>query len=327
MLPIPVSFGERPRRSFSRKQSRRGVVDALLQRSRITNLGVILLAAFAVLSFLYNLRYYVSESYTGAAPPRSILATISRQDAEELNHLVIVPGHSIWTGHNANERLNEDDWILESYQRGGGRVAAFYDHIAKGAEIAVDDPHSLLVFSGGQTRIGSTTTEAESYMRLAHKSNAFNLSSPQTLFPRATTEDFALDSFQNLLFSIARFFEYTGRYPERITVVGYEMKRRRFVELHRAALHWPIDRFHYLGADPYGEEGVQAQDGENKNGYLPYLEDVYGCHSYLLAKRRQRNPFRRFPPYYASAPGLKGLFDWCPDKPTMLFDGTLPWST
>jgi hypothetical protein len=53
--------------------------------------------------------------------------------------------------------------------------------------------------------------------------------SATTLSPaaRATVEEFALDSYENLLFSIARFREATGRWPEEITVVGYGMKRRR----------------------------------------------------------------------------------------------------
>ena len=42
-----------------------------------------------------------------------------------------------------------------------------------------------------------------------------------------TTEEFALDSYENLLFSVARFKEVTGRWPEEIMVVGYGMKRRR----------------------------------------------------------------------------------------------------
>ena len=79
---------------------------------------------------------------------------------------------------------------------------------------------------------------------------------------RATTEDYALDSFQNLLYSIARFHEYTGRYPSHITVVGYEFKRRRFTELHRAALRWPRERFDYIGIDAEGEELIKAQEGE-----------------------------------------------------------------
>ncbi|KAL0957778.1 hypothetical protein HGRIS_001555 [Hohenbuehelia grisea] len=99
-------------------------------------------------------------------------------------------------------------------------------------------------------------------MRLALKANLFKLPPALPNYVRATTEEFVLDSFQNLLLSIARFNEHTGRYPESITVVGYEMKRERFTKLHRAALRWPIERFHYIGADPDGQEGVEAQEGE-----------------------------------------------------------------
>lgn len=111
----------------------------------------------------------------------------------------------------------------------------------------------------GQTRHRSTTTEAESYMRLALAAKVFQTTAP---FLRATTEDHALDSFQNILFSIARFHEYTGRYPTEITVVGYEFKRARFMDLHRAALRWPESKFRYIGVDPDHEDNVTTEQGE-----------------------------------------------------------------
>lgn len=77
--------------------------------------------------------------------------------------------------------------------------------------------------------------EALSYLSLAQ---ALAILPPQTsgdnspkgplpLSLRATTEEFALDSYENLLFAVARFKEVTGRWPGKITVVGYGMKRRR----------------------------------------------------------------------------------------------------
>ena len=98
-------------------------------------------------------------------------------------------------------------------------------------------------------------------MRLASVSSLLPPSSHSSSALRATTEDHALDSYQNLLFSIARFHEYTGRWPSRITVVGYEFKRRRFTELHRAALRWPADRFEYVGIDAQGDSEA-ARQGE-----------------------------------------------------------------
>jgi len=120
-------------------------------------------------------------------------------------------------------------------------------------ELALQDPSSLLVFSGGQTRTIAQETEGDSYFRI---SNALNLYDPSNslippeiagipgaplqdgsksdstnttnakahadaltqddshksgtsvFFPRATTEQFAMDSYQNLLFSLCRFKEY-----------------------------------------------------------------------------------------------------------------------
>ena len=79
---------------------------------------------------------------------------------------------------------------------------------------------------------------------------------------RATTENYALDSYQNLLFSIARFREFTGHFPRKITVVGYEFKRARFMELHREAIRWPIEKFSYIGADPDHDGSTAAIEGE-----------------------------------------------------------------
>ncbi|KIY43292.1 hypothetical protein FISHEDRAFT_53741 [Fistulina hepatica ATCC 64428] len=331
MLPTPVVGGVkrvRPFRRSSRENARKQLSDFLFTRARFNNFAFILLASFAILSFVLNLQLCLF-----AAPrqlmhaPNSILATILHTDTlSALSHLIIVPGHAIWRGIDPELRLDESEWYLEPYQKGGDRVAVFFEHMSKGAQLALDDPHSLLVFSG-QTHLGSTMTEAESYLRLALHANLFK--TPASLYPfrRATTETQALDSYQNLLFSIARFYEYTGRYPEKITVVGYEMKRARFFDLHRAAIRWPAEKFTYIGIDPKGEDDPKGEEREKTNGYLPYSQDLYGCHGYLQSKRLQRNPFARFHSYYTSSPELSSLLDWCPDSSsgTRLFDGRLPW--
>jgi len=83
------------------------------------------------------------------------------------------------------------------------------------------------------------------------------------MFTRAMTEDAALDSFQNVLFSIARFRELTGAYPARITVVGHNFKRRRFEQLHRRALRWPKVHFTYEGIPLASEaDEKEATSGE-----------------------------------------------------------------
>ena len=60
-------------------------------------------------------------------------------------------------------------------------------------------------------------------------------------------QEHARDSFENLLFSLCRFYELTGHYPDHLLVIGYDFKHERFADLHRAALRWPDQRFTFIG--------------------------------------------------------------------------------
>ena len=144
-----------------------------------------------------------------------------------------------------------------------------------------------VLYFRGQTRLGTPLTEGISYNLLASSLSFIpptpfappHDSVPLPLTTRATTENHALDSFQNLLFSIARFRELTSRFPDRITIVGYEMKRARFEGVHCVALRWSCakekgdeereekrsdERWSYIGIDPEFEpnEAKSAYEGE-----------------------------------------------------------------
>ena len=132
MLPTPATYYEK--RGISSRAQRK-TRDVLLARARVTNLGLLLLTSFCAFSFLFNLGFYLSSgsvvySWSQEIPPQSILVTIERdQKLKFLDHLVIVPGHAIWKGNDPSQALDENSWILEDYQKGGGRVTAFYNHI------------------------------------------------------------------------------------------------------------------------------------------------------------------------------------------------------
>lgn len=154
MLPAPaLSSSTSARRGvfhYTAKNGRarsfdcRAALRSLSGRSRLTNLAALLLATFGFISFSYNLAFVFSSStspytsgmgvgFAGYTPPGSILATIRRDESlQELSHLIIVPGHAIWAGSKPEEVLDEELWTLEAYQRGGGRVSAFIDHIKQG---------------------------------------------------------------------------------------------------------------------------------------------------------------------------------------------------
>ena len=121
--------------------------------------------------------------------------------------------------------------------------------------------------------------EGLSYRTLAHSLDLIpstslsemDSSAPLPLNLRAVTEEYALDSYENVLFSLARFHEITGRWPAKMTVVGYGMKRKRWVmgiglclmagwliscrfeQLHRHVIRFPADRFEYIGIDDEGD--------------------------------------------------------------------------
>ena len=143
MLPVPVSLTRRG----GTPSHRRPLGQVILSRSRLTNLGVLLLTLFAALSSVLNFLFYLNSAGRSEhdhderhveAPlywtPSGISSTISRSPAvQALDHLVIMPGHAIWWGATSSSRLDEDEWILEIFQRGGGRVAAFMSHIERGS--------------------------------------------------------------------------------------------------------------------------------------------------------------------------------------------------
>ena len=358
--------------------------DRLSARSRVTNLGVVLLLGFAALSGLMNLRYMLFSRHSNAPPlglhswqsfhgytPDQLSNSVPppRNGTDHLNHLVIVTGHAIWAGCDVKGKDRDENWVLEDYQKGGS-VKTFFKHIEKGLQLTNEDPSALLIFSGGQTRPNSLQTEAESYFSLAvsaglelpmiagslsNSTSASSSSSSSSVGQlahanaavatlhglqdaRMTTENFALDSFENLLFSIARFREYTGHYPGRITVVGYGFKKGRFEELHAKAVRWNTQgflrngerTFQYVGLDDdISEAESQLQyRGEKVKAYNLFDKDMYGCHGRLRDKRIERNPTRRFHPYMSSAPEIADLLNWCPAPNSGLqglYPENLPW--
>jgi len=148
MLPPPVSSGTR-KNYFSRLVSRRTLKDILLSRSRFTNCAVILLAILTAFSLYHNLRFWLSSNSIFSQLGLSRASTTSSNqntkfgsswwatvthppNTENLEHLVVVPGHAVWTGNDPGQRLNESQWVLEPYQKGSARLEALYQHIQRG---------------------------------------------------------------------------------------------------------------------------------------------------------------------------------------------------
>jgi hypothetical protein len=259
-------------------------------------------------------------------------------------HLIIVAGHSVLiSGNVQNAAFDDSVWYLYDYQKNKGLPRAIVSHIQAGIRLALDDPNSLLVFSGGETRARTgPETEGGSYFRVADALDLWDgrdvflsrdadasdsVVANLTVRARTVSEEYATDSFENMMFSICRFHEVTGHYPNKISLVSFTFKRRRFETLHASALRWPLDRFHYVGIDPPPSTGfdlAESTEGENNNSLLPFRSDPYGCHSEILQhKRKERNPFSRTAPYELTCPEMKELLHWC--GPESISNEKLPW--
>lgn len=248
-----------------------------------------------------------------------------RSDLSSVDHVVIVAGHAVVRVSSLKSAAyNDNGWYLLPYQRDRGFPGIITSHIQKGIDIASKDRNSLLLFSGGQTRkdVGPIS-EGLSYYLVSQ----INHWIPESLLPYVYLEEYAKDSYENLLFSLCRFKEATNRYPSRVTVVGFDFKSYRFTELHREAIRFPKENFTYVGLHPKNRkfDHNQAKLGEHV-AVQEFIKDMYGCRDEnLVVKKKKRNPFYRTTPYEQACPELKPLFRWCESG---IFDSPeiLPWN-
>ncbi|KAJ2008155.1 hypothetical protein H4R26_000360 [Coemansia thaxteri] len=297
-----------------------------LRKQRLkTRVVRLYLPCLLIISLVLNIYYFTrptplslpSALSSTRAKDRPLHREFDAVDFKQLTDLVLVPGHGVYLGNGSP--LNETSWYLTDAQR--GEVGAFLAHIGKAIEIVKEHDRSLLLFSGGKTRVeAGAYSEAQGYWAAADRMGWLT----RDVYRRVATEEYARDSYENVLFSIARFHEITGNYPDRITVVGFDFKRERFLDLHLRALRYPKIRFNYVGINPPGDPAALVKS-ERRDAYDLFAKDLYGCAGKLDEKRKSRNPFMASHGYAKSCPEIAGFLDYCPPNPTAVYDGNLPW--
>jgi hypothetical protein len=233
-------------------------------------------------------------------------------DPSQLETLIIVPGHAVYLGVEPGHSRVTANWrgTFEGYQDNDEAIL-YTEHIRTGVLIAVrggDNPKSLLIFSGGETRQrAGPYSEAQSYWFLAKQNNWFGHPKVEE---RATTEELARDSFENLLFSLHRFCQLTGHPPALVVVCGFSFKQKRY------ALHWKAiedarsDRrinlptlsaeFKYVGVNdppPYLLKGPGGSEEGEAATYEQWKKDQYAERPPLCRKEKDRDPFVHPSPY------------------------------
>lgn len=246
-------------------------------------------------------------------------------------NLIIVCCHATYLG-DGYRHPEESDWLLEDFQRSTPATGkpseheTFIQHIITGAFALENDPTGMLMFSGGTTTKERVRSEAEGYetvyLGLFGKVHAG--------IERHATEQYATDSYQNLLFSILRFRKLVGRYPEFVTVITHAFKEARFLTLHAPAIKWPVHCMRVQGINPPFTLGElrDTQHGENERGYGRFEKDLYGVHEMLDGKRRARNwdPMIGEAVYGGLEPEVTELLNWSGGSTGLeIFPAKLPW--
>ena len=202
-------------------------------------------------------------------------------------HAVICPGHAVY---QSGDVLADESWVLHTFQV--GEPPFYVAHLRRAVERASADPESLLILSGGRTRLeAGPRSEAQGYLEVA---NALDWFEHPEVQERICLEEFSRDSFENLWFSIRRFEELTGARPQHVTVAGWAFKSKRF-QFHRETLGWPASRFTYIGVNDPADLDAAIQ-GERR-ALAEFHADPYGVGEVLAKKRTHRNPFHQRHPY------------------------------
>ncbi|SCU95608.1 LAME_0F12750g1_1 [Lachancea meyersii CBS 8951] len=259
------------------------------------------------------------------------------------SHLIIVPCHSLWKIDNGLEPGNYGQsfkhWFLAPFQHEGRDHLSFVMHSLLAINELLDDTeHSLLLFSGSCTKKeAGTVSEAQSYFLHARKllnavSYGFDLPLAFTshediwkycvlinkkmksqsltvdeLFAsHISVEEFALDSLDNLLYSLVKFRSLTSNDASRVTISGFGFKKTRFLELHAVAIDYRPSQINYISYEPQPisidpkeleayKQNLEHQ--EMNSALIPFRADWYATKSPLLDKKCQRNPFNLTPDY------------------------------
>lgn len=223
---------------------------------------------------------------------------------KDLTRAVIVPGHAVYVGTEEPHAKRSVNWLgtFPGY-RGDDEARCYAEHIEAGVIAADDLAGTLLVFSGGQTReVAGPRSEGQSYWLLSDQCSWFGRSRAKQV---AVAEEFARDSFENLLFGICRFRQCVGHNPAEVAVYGFAFKSDRYrfhadTIMEHPELGCGDFEFTYVPVnDPpdYVLEGAKGSRQGEKETLAAFKKCPLGDHEDLLAKRLARDPFLRGIPY------------------------------
>ncbi|KAG9997561.1 release factor, partial [Aureobasidium melanogenum] len=189
----------------------------------------------------------------------------------------------------------ESSWLLKPFQRSNastgkpGEHETFLLHIQAGVN-ALRRAETVLVFSGAKTERDAPSSEADSYRNiLVHCFGDSDVVQQAMTDGRILCEDAATDSYQNLLFSLIKYYEVKGKWPRMVTVITHSFKEARFLECHADAICWPSEKIRVQGLNPpFPLSELREVQGLEKETLDLFKADPHGVHAPLSSKRSAR---------------------------------------
>lgn len=244
------------------------------------------------------------------------MVALQGTDKPEENNFVACMGHAVYNGEDLTKAKDGEKWIGGVIREG----PIYWEHVRQAAIIAIAHGYECLILSGGHTRTrnesshpvdghsyeGTPKSEAcgmldvgiqEGWFETAQTSGKehrlvrdprdgkFDSSKIGKPIP-ILLEEYARDSFENLLFSILRYRQWTGKMPDgTIGVVSFPWKGLRYSF---AAGALGVDPFHFYGA---GQIPIADLKGSAKgeSGFVAMASaDADHRGKYFSEKRRNR---------------------------------------
>lgn len=231
-------------------------------------------------------------------------------------NLIILPCHSVYKDELLPEGkidpkagIDSKSWILAPFQVEADNHLSFIDQVER-CKTLIDkrSEHAILMLSGGYAKHQLELSEARSYLNLGLQRGWF---SESMINKSVYLEEFSRDSYENVLFSLAKFYKLFKKYPEVITIVGFEYEEPRFVDLHLKTLGYTGENAEYIGIGPDFPERSQyesvndynirkdeffkdLEESEKKYVYDLYIENPFGSiGSKLHQKKISRDPWKK----------------------------------
>lgn len=244
-----------------------------------------------------------------------VISFVSLPTPKVPTNLVILPCHSVYVNPVDSDKIitnagaDADSWLLAPFQLEANDQLSFLDHLERCKTlIEKRADHAVLMLSGGFTKPQVELSEAQSYFNVGLQRGWFT----EDMLNRSVfLEEFARDSYENVLFSLAKFYKLYNNYPEVVTIVGFGFKEPRFVQLHLQTLGYKGDRAEYIGIGPdfppkppsesnslYKQRAEkyykELSKSEKKFAYDLFLENPFGSQgSTLHRKKISRDPWKK----------------------------------